>query len=447
MADDSNKNRPIVQGYSVENVLRLLEPLKSSAGGNVIYRHVAHALHEFERTQNKVSRGYAAVLVNLINAIRQHLPPHALLNLELKMVQKRLIPPITMTELAALQTYLEKVIQLTGEVSQLDHDQIRAAFAPFIDDDEESLPGPEPDDRSHRESFEQEYSATADHYARHEDASGAETLNEQQSNMMSRILDAMQHQARFGLLLEDMMHQLQKAHSQEALSHVREHAIKEIRHMLSEQSGLVRMLNETQNFATSMSEDNQRLSQELRQFRVLSLTDELTELPNRRAFTHRLGDEIARAKRYSNSLTVAMIDLDYFKDINDTYGHSVGDEMLRLYAREVLTILRRPDMVARYGGEEFAVIFPNTDLEDAYQALLKVQARARHTELRLESTVVRAPSFSAGLAAYQTNDTVDILINRVDDLLYQAKKNGRNRIETAMPAARFDVPTERENQT
>ena len=94
---------PLIQGYGADNVLRLLEPLRQTQSGNLIYKHVSHAVGEMERNQQKIALGYAAVLHNFINAVRKQLPRSALLNQELKLIQLRLQPPITITELASIQ--------------------------------------------------------------------------------------------------------------------------------------------------------------------------------------------------------------------------------------------------------------------------------------------------------------------------------------------------------
>ena len=125
-----------------------------------------------------------------------------------------------------------------------------------------------------------------------------------------------------------------------------------------------------------------------------------------------------------------MLDLDHFKRINDTYGHAAGDEILRKYANNILSILRRSDMVARYGGEEFAIIFPNASVEEAQQALEKVRARAAKTTVEYSNDVIRAPGFSAGLVLCDSTEDADTLIKRADELLYAAKEKGRNRVES-----------------
>ena len=162
---------------------------------------------------------------------------------------------------------------------------------------------------------------------------------------------------------------------------------------------------------------------------MLSLTDELTQLPNRRAFLRRIKDEMGRAQRDKTHLTIAMIDLDYFKEVNDKYGHGVGDEMLRVYAREVLSIFRRYDMVARYGGEEFAVILPNTDKQGSQYAFRKIRNKVGDTFVIHGNDAIPIPTFSAGLAIYEPGETVESLLERADSAMYKAKQAGRDRIE------------------
>lgn len=456
---DKKKLPPIIQGFGAENVLRLLGSLKDTANGTVVYRHVSHAVREMERAQNKICLGYATLLLNMIKSIRQQLPADSLLSLELQMIQLRLTPPVTITELAAIQVYLSKTVDLLNKLADPDEAQWLTMLRPLIDvfdetelGDELARPAsPTPSgpgtSRNSPHDITRGYSNLDASAGLHMDelesradiklpqgiASGEnvrqEEFTEQQSNLMSSIFDAMQHQARFGLLLEDMLQKLQKAENKKDVQDVRGHAINELQQMLSEQSTLVRTLNETQNFANLIQESGQQLSMELNQVRILSMTDELTELPNRRAFLNRLNEEMQRAKRYKSTFSVALIDLDEFKKINDTYGHMAGDEMLCRYAKDILTIFRASDLVARYGGEEFAVIFPNTTVTEALSALEKAQALAFTVSITHGEETIRAPSFSAGLVTYTKDETPEEMIDRADQLLYKAKHNGRHRIE------------------
>lgn len=449
---EKKKQPPLIQGYGSENVLRLLEPLRQSQSGNLIYKHVSHAVGEMERTQQKIALGYAAVLHNFLGVLRKQLPRGSLLNLELKLVQQRLQPPTTITELASIQAYLKNALELLNEARGGEERFWTDAFGPLT----EMKPTPtvsyeEPVSHEHPDD-EIDAAITSDANINITELSMTDLpkpdfskpmldanpklqppdFEQQQNKLLNGIFDAMQHQARFGLLLEDMLQRLKKAENKRDVENVRGHAIRELQGMLSEQSLLVRTLNETHDFANLVKQSGQRLSQELKQVRVLSMTDELTELPNRRAFTHRLEEELQRARRYKSGFCLALLDLDNFKRINDTYGHAAGDEMLRNYAKNILSVLRRSDMVARYGGEEFAIIFPNASVEETEQALGKVRSRATKTVIEFNHDIIRAPTFSAGLVMCDSSEDAETLLKRADEMLYSAKEKGRNRVESEL---------------
>jgi diguanylate cyclase (GGDEF)-like protein len=145
----------------------------------------------------------------------------------------------------------------------------------------------------------------------------------------------------------------------------------------------------------------------------------------------RLEDEVGRVQRYGNALSLVIIDIDGFKSINDKYGHAAGDDVLRAYSRDVLSIFRHHDMVARYGGEEFAVLLPNTDSDGALSAVTKVQRRAAECHYEHDGNKMTLPTFSAGVALYLPGETPTDIIERADNALYKAKRLGRNRAELA----------------
>jgi len=169
------------------------------------------------------------------------------------------------------------------------------------------------------------------------------------------------------------------------------------------------------------------------------------EVPSRTATleTEPYQDEIGRAQRYGSPLALALLDLDEFKAINDAYGHTAGDEVLRSYAAHVLSILRHHDLVARYGGEEFAVLLPNTSLDGAMAALGKVKNRAQTIHCNFEGKQMRVPTFSAGLTLYTPGDLHTTLVDRADRALYRAKRLGRNRVESELsPASKVSEAAE-----
>lgn len=161
----------------------------------------------------------------------------------------------------------------------------------------------------------------------------------------------------------------------------------------------------------------------------LALTDPLTGLLNRRALMDAAEREIAGAKRRNHGLVVMMLDLDYFKMLNDTHGHPVGDAALKLFADSIREEARQSDLVARYGGEEFCVLLTSGQQADAEHLSQRIRKRLETQPLAAGNTVLR---FSAGVAAWQLGDVdLEAAIERADGALYQAKDAGRNRTVVA----------------
>lgn len=205
--------------------------------------------------------------------------------------------------------------------------------------------------------------------------------------------------------------------------------------LLGGHQGLAARIERTFQTLQEVSDDSSRLGDALERVCALSVTDELTGLPNRREFRRRLEEEIGRADRYDQALTLVMLDLDRFKAINDTYGHLLGDRVLASYSHEVFSSLRRHDTVTRYAGEAFAILLPGTGAEGARLALEKLKARARSFTVHHEELSIPLPRFSAGVAQYRGEETGDDLIERADAALYTAKRLGRDRIEYAPTTA------------
>jgi len=169
--------------------------------------------------------------------------------------------------------------------------------------------------------------------------------------------------------------------------------------------------------------DRSRRSAERRLLLVATL-DSLTGLPNRRRFYDHGQWLLERVRRTGESLSVLMFDIDFFKRINDTYGHPTGDAVLRQLAKESRSILRRQDFVARYGGEEFVILLPGTHLAGAMQLGEKLRAHIAATDFPGTHLV----TISLGCAEYATDESLHELVARADVALYQAKRSGRNRV-------------------
>ncbi len=160
-----------------------------------------------------------------------------------------------------------------------------------------------------------------------------------------------------------------------------------------------------------------------------AVTDPLTGLPNKRACTQRLEDEVTRAARYKRPLAVIFADIDFFKLINDTHGHGVGDDALCAVAHMLRDRIRTTDMAARLGGEEFVLILPETTLSQADILAERLRQAIDNLRLPLPGGGVLRMTISLGIAAYpETSDSADSLIHDADEAMGRAKEAGRNRV-------------------
>ncbi len=156
----------------------------------------------------------------------------------------------------------------------------------------------------------------------------------------------------------------------------------------------------------------------------MSVTDALTGIGNRRYFHQKIKEERDRAERYKYKFSLIMFDIDFFKDVNDKYGHDVGDKVLKVYTALISLYLRDSDVFCRIGGEEFMIIVPNTSLEDAQKTAEKLRvAVENHRE-------VVAITMSFGVVEYKKGEEIEFVFKRVDDALYRAKNGGRNMVVT-----------------
>jgi len=161
----------------------------------------------------------------------------------------------------------------------------------------------------------------------------------------------------------------------------------------------------------------------------MATRDQLTGLYNRRYFMENLEREVARAKRYATALTLCMIDLDHFKNVNDSYGHSAGDSVLSGIGRLLNESARESDFMCRYGGEEFILILPSTDLEGARNVCERLRKRVEEARFEYDTMKIRI-TISIGMTEYSPSDDRPLsdLISVADNALYQAKREGRNRV-------------------
>ena len=198
---------------------------------------------------------------------------------------------------------------------------------------------------------------------------------------------------------------------------------------------------ERENARAALTEQQRELLQANGKLESLATHDGLTEAKNRRAFNEKLAEEWSRSQRYGTPLSLVMFDVDKFKTYNDSFGHQAGDEVLKLLARTVMTLVRTTDFFARYGGEEFALILPNTDAEGAY--ILAERLRQRVENAKWKERPVTASFGVSSIEIGMLNG--EALIEAADKALYQSKERGRNCVTQAiapMPAEEEEVAVE-----
>ncbi len=185
----------------------------------------------------------------------------------------------------------------------------------------------------------------------------------------------------------------------------------------------------------TLSEQRMRVERKinLEELERLAITDDLTKLFNSRHFYQRLKDEINRSRRYQTPLSLLMLDIDYFKDYNDSYGHLEGNKVLQQIGKIIQACLRSMDTAYRYGGEEFTVLLPqtiNTESETVAKRIKKSIAKLKFSPKENETAGV---TISIGVTEYRHGDAPEKFVKRADEAMYMSKKNGRNKVTMLAP--------------
>lgn len=200
-------------------------------------------------------------------------------------------------------------------------------------------------------------------------------------------------------------------------------------HNIQEQKERSRMQIELRSLSqkiSNMESETSELQVKLESAMRRATIDSLTNLPNRHAFNERLKEEIARSRRHGPPLSLAVWDIDYFKAINDAYGHKSGDKALLIIAKILSQHCRKSDFIARYGGEEFVMLFPETKEQDAFSVANKLREIVESSSFNANGNPVRI-TLSCGITQLLNGDTNESFFERADKALYTAKHIGRNK--------------------
>lgn len=415
----------------LSKALLLLDELKLNEVDAVVSEHLRAVLVDAQHAQQDITSVYTALLHITLSALASRVAGNdPVLEKQIRMVMLRMTPPLSGAELKTLQDYTLTLFNRVEGVSTI----VPASTMP-LDLSETVQPG-----SSTKElTVAREVGSQVDVEVKEQfDAAMRDQLDQKnqeftqiRTTLSRHVNEAIAQNQEFGVLLEVELDELYEAERIQDIEKRRLVLINEINKFVKKHRLLTNKFDSASKYLNLVDSSNQHLSDELDRARQLSLTDELTGLPNRRAFLRRMEDEAGRMKRYGIPVSIAIIDLDEFKAINDLWGHGGGDAVLRSYAKQILSGFRHHDMVARYGGEEFSVILPNTKQDGAVHALQKVQNRVSEAVCVHHGERFSMPTFSAGLAEYHPGESLSDFIERADTALYRAKKMGRNRIEIA----------------
>ncbi|MAM87234.1 MAG: hypothetical protein CME36_07995 [unclassified Hahellaceae] len=183
----------------------------------------------------------------------------------------------------------------------------------------------------------------------------------------------------------------------------------------------------THNLELKVQQRTQELQTAMEEIETLAMTDELTGLSNRRAFLQLTHYEQSRVQRYPSLFCIGLIDIDNFKSVNDTFGHDVGDEVLKTVARTIRKATRPQDKVARWGGEEFIILFPKTSRDDVIHVAERVRRLIAETPVAVGEVAIQ-PTITMGVAGSEEKETIQELIQLADARLYYGKHHGKNRV-------------------
>ena len=396
-----------------DKILRLVADLCPPEVSETLAHHLRQMLAADAEARYERERLYAAFVSLLLDALITHLGEDDALVTEARAIQSRLLPPLSEAELLALRRQVEAVADRVTERESLARERVEAMIAPL----RRLLTATPEEDKS----------------AGGGPAAGrmAEAIQLATARLAVALEEAVAQGEEFATFLEAEMGALERVGEGESLAAHQLALRRELEKIHRGQRRLNHHFDQIRTYLTQLEADREHFTAELSRMIELSLTDELTGLPNRRAFMQRLQDEVARAHRYGTPLALAIIDIDRFKPINDRYGHAAGDAVLREYARHVLSAFRHHDLVARYGGEEFAVLFPGTTPAGVRRALEKARARVHGHTVEVGGQRLPLPTFSAGVAMLHPEENGQDLIRRADQALYQAKRAGRDRIVDA----------------
>lgn len=264
------------------------------------------------------------------------------------------------------------------------------------------------------------------HSLREERSRARDALKGLINRMLQELGELGQHTDRFSSSVGRYAEVIEQADSLESLAGVVREMVEESRSVQSLVQNTQGRLRDEHDRASQLAERVEQLEGELRKLSSEVQTDQLTQVANRRGLIATFETERAKLEREPKPMSLALLDIDNFKKLNDNLGHAAGDEALKSLAARVSGLLRPGDKVGRWGGEEFVLILPEAPLEEAQAVLLRLQ-RSLSASLFMHEGRDVFVTFSAGVTLYRQGETLEAALDRADEALYEAKRTGKNR--------------------
>ncbi len=251
------------------------------------------------------------------------------------------------------------------------------------------------------------------------------------AELASMVTSAKSATSEYGENLSDVSDQLNTAKSLEDLGAIVTAIVADTKRMVEKNQELEVQLVNSSKQVTELRNNLDTVKRE-------AMTDGLTGLLNRKAFDKQMLDSIAECAKAGTPMVLMLLDIDFFKKFNDTYGHQVGDQVLRLVARTLTDNVKGRDFAARYGGEEFAIILPDTPISAGLRVaeVLRKSVESKEVINKASNENMGRITLSIGISEYDGGEDIPALIERTDKALYDAKRAGRNRVVEAAPAPR-----------
>ncbi len=227
--------------------------------------------------------------------------------------------------------------------------------------------------------------------------------------------------------LDECVERLRQAKSLDEVQEIRELLLQQAQSLQTRTRQMVEDVQQAREQVSDANKQVETLKKQMEKVKQEIIIDPLTRIYNRRAYDEKIKQEMMGYQRYGRPTALAIVDIDHFKSVNDTYGHRTGDGVLRILSEVMQKEIREIDVLARYGGEEFALILPHTPYPQALEVAERIRQKVEVSRFTYKGKPFSV-TVSIGVGTLQENDTLESYVERVDQALYRGKKGGRNRV-------------------